>query len=802
MLKINLKKFLSLFLVIVLVTAQVFTAFAHEADAESSEQNVNPQVNEEVLDDAHERGEELGEEKETMDDKEEEYGEEDELSDVARSAAEGTEAETEFVGEELDEEETEETVEVEEPENPDDLVNEDETTEETNDESDKEVKDEDNVAEEADKEDDEEDERSDVARSAAENDKEVKDETEIEIVEEETSEQKETETTEQTEETTEDDEIEVEIVDGEVIEKTEAETETTQETESTETEVELETLEEIAETVETKLAQAGTEPEVDWTNFPDAVCDDAFTIRIIPNGVEVTSVTYDGVDQPIPPDPADREVNFTCNINPDPNGPITIVVTNANLESTTVEFPQKIPHDFYYYNSDPVDDYGTRIITALCHRHGGDCGTAQFTTTEGISEVWDEAGITPFADPDYQYWQPDPLVVTYTNNFSVGKADDPVEANRPTCTLTDSTGTETFAIAYFTITKNYTPMNPPTGLVAVETSTVGSKDGKIEGLVPGEMEWATEKNQVPYITATTTVLENLEPRIYYVRFKETESHTVSQAAEIEVPRGKKPDPKPPSPGGGGSGGGGGGGGGASRGGAMPSFINIIPYAPIGADPAAGKYSLFYDAVVGAYKATPTVNTIARSPEDSAKPLETGAIDTTKESNQAEDFASGWALVQDVAGQSDNWYYFDPATKFMKTGWVQDNGYLYFTHNKDDSLRGRIYSGWHDVDGQVCYFDETNYCLTAVISKVDALTRGIVTVEDSAAAVTLGNLDLKPTVGSQGLATITFADQTSIRPGEQNANNAPTLLTVTSSTDLAESRKEFLDSLAALGMIQQ
>ena len=772
MLKINLKKFLSLFLVIVLVTAQVFTAFAHEAYAESSEQNVNPQVNEEVLDDAKNN---------------DELFESTEVNEETNSEKE-TETETEFVGEELDEEETEETVEVEEPENPDDLVDvENETQEET-----------------------------EVINETNTDETNKETETELDEINEETEaefEETEIETNEQEEETEVD--IEVEIVDGEVIEKTEAETTEAETTEITEQEVveaetteeetteeELETLEEIAETVETKLAQVGTEPDVDWTNFPDPVCDDAFTIRIIPNGVEVTSVTFNGVDQPIPSDPADREVNFTCNINPDPNGPITIVVTNANLESTTVLFPQKIPHDFYYYNSDPEEEYVTRTITALCHRHGGDCGHVEFTTTEGVSAEWDEDGVEAFinpGNPNYVYWQPDPLVIKFTNNRGIDPTDP---TKKPTLELFDSTEQERFAIANFTITPKSGTIDPPAGLVAVETSTRSAKDGKIEGLVPYEMEWSIYENQL-YQTVTTEILENLEPRKYYVRYKLNTLHDASQSAEIEVPRGTTPDPKPPSPGGGGSGGGGGGGGGgASRGGAMPSFINIIPYAPIGADPAAGKYSLFYDAVVGAYKATPTVNTIARSPEDSAKPLETGAIDTTKESNQAEGFASGWALVQDVAGQSDNWYYFDPVTKFMKTGWVQDNGYLYFTHNKDDSLRGRIYSGWHDVDGQVCYFDETNYCLTAVISKVDALTRGIVTVEDSAAAVTLGNLDLKPTVGSQGLATITFADQTSIRPGEQNANNVPTLLTVTSSTDLAESRKEFLDSLAALGMIQQ
>ena len=762
MLKINLKKFLSLFLVIVLVTAQVFTAFAHEADAESSEQNVNPQVNEEVINDAQSN--------------EEIFESEEESKELNKE--EETEAETEFVGEELDDEEIEETEEIEEPENPDDLVDvENETQEET-----------------------------EVINETNTDETNKETETELDEINEETEaefEETETETNEQEEETEAD--IEVEIVDGEVIEKTEAETteaETTEAetTEAETTEEELETLEEIAETVDAKKAFLA--PGITWVGYPDMdpVCAETYIITIDPKGIEIDTLFVDGVS--VLPDGYHPDTPFDWTIDTSTDHEIEIIATNVDGEVEPATFPQAADHTIVYSNSIPnPKDYGTRTISAECSLCHKDHGHAEFTTTSGISEVWDEAGITPFADPIYDNnWIVDPLVVEYTNNFKVGKEDDPVEANRPTCTLTDSTGTETFAIAYFTITRRDDP-GKPTGLVAVETSTRSAKDGKIEGLIPGEMEWSIYENQ-KYQTATTTVLENLEPRKYYVRFKENESHKVSEAAEIEVPRGTTPDPKPPSPGGGGSGGGGGGGGGASRGGAMPSFINIIPYAPIGADPAAGKYSLFYDAVVGAYKATPTVNTIARSPEDSAKPLETGAIDTTKESNQAEGFASGWALVQDVAGQSDNWYYFDPATKFMKTGWVQDNGYLYFTHNKDDSLRGRIYSGWHDVDGQVCYFDETNYCLTAVISKVDALTRGIVTVEDSAAAVTLGNLDLKPTVGSQGLATITFADQTSIRPGEQNANNVPTLLTVTSSTDLAESRKEFLDSLAALGMIQQ
>ena len=92
--------------------------------------------------------------------------------------------------------------------------------------------------------------------------------------------------------------------------------------------------------------------------------------------------------------------------------------------------------------------------------------------------------------------------------------------------------------------------------------------------------------------------------------------------------------------------------------------------------------------------------------------------------------TGWVFVHDPDTPSDNWYYFDKNTKNIKTGWIEDEGSVYYLHEKKDKLTGRVYSGWHDIKGVVYFFNENNYALEKVLSKDDAKKEKIETVEDS------------------------------------------------------------------------
>ncbi len=92
--------------------------------------------------------------------------------------------------------------------------------------------------------------------------------------------------------------------------------------------------------------------------------------------------------------------------------------------------------------------------------------------------------------------------------------------------------------------------------------------------------------------------------------------------------------------------------------------------------------------------------------------------------------TGWVFVHDPDTPSDNWYYFDKNTKNIKTGWIEDEGSVYYLHDKKDKLTGRVYSGWHDIKGVIYFFNENNFALEKVMSKQDAKAEKIETVEDS------------------------------------------------------------------------
>ena len=360
MLKIKFKKLFALFLALVLVTMQVFVAFAHEADAESTNQNVNPQANEEVLDGAH--------------DHEHDH---DEIFESANVNNEEEETETEFVGEELDDEETEETKELEEPENPNDLANDE--TEITN----------------------ETETETETVSDETENETEAQIETddgETEAIEEEINEQVEVEAESEINE----EEIEVEIVDGEIVElnKNEELSETASETEE-------EYLEEIAETVPVKNAQAGEIPGISWIVKPH-MCEEEYQIDFQTFGYAITSIKFNDEEQDLPADPTQ---DFSLIIHPDYAGPIVITAENENgVQEET--FPQRVAHTATYLNSLlPPTAHGLRTISAVCAECGANLGTAEFTTSEGVDKPWTAGGVKPFAEPTYSAdWEADPLV--------------------------------------------------------------------------------------------------------------------------------------------------------------------------------------------------------------------------------------------------------------------------------------------------------------------------------------------------------------------------------------------------------
>lgn len=58
---------------------------------------------------------------------------------------------------------------------------------------------------------------------------------------------------------------------------------------------------------------------------------------------------------------------------------------------------------------------------------------------------------------------------------------------------------------------------------------------------------------------------------------------------------------------------------------------------------------------------------------------------------------GWVLV------GEEWYYMDPNTGVMKTGWIQSpDGKWFFLNNASDGSNGKMLTGWQWIDGN-CYF---------------------------------------------------------------------------------------------------
>lgn len=75
------------------------------------------------------------------------------------------------------------------------------------------------------------------------------------------------------------------------------------------------------------------------------------------------------------------------------------------------------------------------------------------------------------------------------------------------------------------------------------------------------------------------------------------------------------------------------------------------------------------------------------------------------------YASEWAYIHNpyapVGEESANWYLFD-GQGYMVTGWYTDpQGRQYFLHPVADGMQGRMYTGWHWIDGKRYYFNEVS-----------------------------------------------------------------------------------------------
>ena len=433
MLKANFKKYISLLLVVVLLATQVCSTFASEANEDHSESSESVEIH---VDDTEIENEAF----ESIEDYEDELETENETESENETAIDDeTETETETETEATDEEtETEERNE--------ELENE-ETIEENKDEETEE----------------------------AETEAEV--ETEIEVEDEESEAETETETEEETtEETTEEiaetDEIEVEIIDGEIFESnkkaekgkgTETETQTQEETE---TEPEP-APEEIAETVEAKKAGL---PVVAWSGHPDMdpPCSEQLEVSFTPgtNPIDEIIIMVSGQEvYHYNGSPITTTHKVMVDTYTNKSAYITI---RAGAIQTGLSTPQRIDHTISYNKYSHI---GSKDIVAECAVCGKNCGSATLTLPTGaVVANLDPTGTRPFADPVYTSWTLSPLTIEYSNNTAVGDANDPDITKRPTYIVKDPSGGMIEKI-FFTI------VNPPPAPVPSGGGNSGGSSG-------------------------------------------------------------------------------------------------------------------------------------------------------------------------------------------------------------------------------------------------------------------------------------------------------------------------------------
>ena len=69
--------------------------------------------------------------------------------------------------------------------------------------------------------------------------------------------------------------------------------------------------------------------------------------------------------------------------------------------------------------------------------------------------------------------------------------------------------------------------------------------------------------------------------------------------------------------------------------------------------------------------------------------------------------TGWFQSPD----SGLWYYLDPSTGAMKTGWLYDGTYWYYLRPDKDGTEGRMTTGWCGINGRLYYFNQSGIMVT-------------------------------------------------------------------------------------------
>ena len=68
---------------------------------------------------------------------------------------------------------------------------------------------------------------------------------------------------------------------------------------------------------------------------------------------------------------------------------------------------------------------------------------------------------------------------------------------------------------------------------------------------------------------------------------------------------------------------------------------------------------------------------------------------------------GWFQSPD----SHLWYYLEPTTGVMKTGWLSEGGHWYFLKPEDDGTQGAMITGWQRINGELYYFNKSGVMVT-------------------------------------------------------------------------------------------
>ena len=140
----------------------------------------------------------------------------------------------------------------------------------------------------------------------------------------------------------------------------------------------------------------------------------------------------------------------------------------------------------------------------------------------------------------YQWYDAeDQLIVGATNAAYVIPAEQPAGEYTYYCVVTairdDNNEAASAKSAIITVTVGKAEQEAP-AVAGVNETIYGKNDGKITG-VTSAMEYSTDG--VTYNAVEGTVLENLAPDTYYVRYAESDTHFASKATEVTITAGKK-----------------------------------------------------------------------------------------------------------------------------------------------------------------------------------------------------------------------------------------------------------------------